>query len=152
MRGTQNGITVTYAKGNSGQSMFCNDKQIRLYKYNELTFAVKKSSIQKIEFEVVRNDNDKEFIPTTGQMDGYTWTGDDQKVMFTVTEGNGNVQVASATVTVSEEPQGIDEPQYANFPDSIDSLVVYTLTGIRINADSLKPGIYIRGGRKFIVK
>ena len=151
MRGTQNGITVTYTKGESGQSMYCNDKQIRLYKYNELTFAVKKCTIQRIEFSVVKNDNAKEFIPTTGQMDGYTWTGDDRQVVFTVTDGNGNIQVASANVTVSEDTEGIEQ-QHVIPAEAIDALAVYTLTGIRVDASSLRPGIYVRGGRKFIVK
>lgn len=151
MTGRQDGITVTYAKGGSGQNMYCNDSQIRLYKYNELTFSVTQNTMQKIEFNVVANTSNKTLYASVGNVDGFTWTGDATKVVFTVDTGNGNVQIDRATVTI---------PDVATYMESIDDTIVtapvddavYTLSGVRVNADNLRPGIYIRGGKKFVVR
>lgn len=39
-----------------------------------------------------------------------------------------------------------------NAPDDEVNAPIYTLSGIRVNPDRLTPGIYIRAGRKFIVR
>mgnify|MGYP002623732082 CR=1 FL=1 len=98
----QNGVTVTYNYGIEGQNMYANDSQIRLYKYNTLTFRTDANEMTSITFTVVKNDSGKEFIPSTGTMEGNTWTGNAHEVQFTVTEGNGNVQISKAHVEVGD--------------------------------------------------
>ena len=50
-------------------------------------------------------------------------------------------------VTVAN-PSGIDqlavEPVYDGY--------TYTITGVRVDEDQLRPGIYIRNGKKFVVR
>jgi len=151
MKGTQGGITVTYAKGSSGQSMFCNDRQIRLYKYNELTFTISDGEFQTIAFNVVRNDSKKEFFATEGTVDGYTWTGPASEVQFTVTEGNGHIQLASADVTLVPASNVVPSVPYVATQSQPTGL--YDLQGRRIaEGTALRPGIYIRDGRKFIIR
>lgn len=98
----KNGITVSYNYGIEGQNMYANDSQIRLYKYNTLTFRTDANEMTSITFTVVKNDSGKEFIPSTGTMEGNTWTGNAHEVQFTVTEGNGNVQISKAHVEVGD--------------------------------------------------
>lgn len=160
MKGKKGGITVTYAKGKSGQSMFCNNQQIRLYKFNELTFSCSDNEFAKIEFNVVKNDNEKEFFATNGTVDGYIWTGQTSEVMFTVSEGNGNIQLASVDITLAHETTTIPSVQYAETMSQQDG-IIYDLQGRRINYQidnrksenrKLPRGLYIRNGRKFIVR
>ena len=48
------------------------------------------------------------------------------------------------------ETTGIDEVKAS--PTQVDDEAVYNLSGIKMDADNLPKGIYIRGGKKFIVK
>lgn len=48
------------------------------------------------------------------------------------------------------ETTGIDEVKAS--PAQVDDEAVYNLSGIKMDADNLPKGIYIRGGKKFIVK
>ena len=149
MKGKSGGITITYAKGTSGQSMFCNDKQIRLYKFNTLNFTITDGDLECIDFNVVQNANNKEFFATNGTVDGYSWRGPSRDVTFTVTEGNGNVQVASVDITLVETASGIaDMVTTRTHGDTND---VYDLQGRRV-AIVVMPGIYIRNGRKVVVR
>ena len=43
---------------------------------------------------------------------------------------------------------GIEQLQAPRYMDDR----VYSVTGVRVDADRLAPGIYIKNGRKFIVK
>ncbi len=148
MKGSKGGITITYAKGSSGQSMFCNGQQIRLYKYNELTFTISDGEFLAIDFNVVKNDNKKEFFATNGTVDGYSWTGQTDEVQFTVTEGNGNIQLASVDVTITPDASGFS---YVAMPSQ--PTATYDLQGRRIAAGTtLRRGLYIRDGRKFIIR
>ena len=151
MKGQKGGITVTYAKGSSGQSMFCNNQQIRLYKYNELTFTISDGEFLSMDFNVLRNDNHKEFFATNGTVDGYHWTGHSNEVQFTVTDGNGNVQLASVDITLSAMPTAVE--YVATESQHTVRAATYDLQGRRIMEGSpLRPGIYIRGGRKIIIR
>ena len=48
------------------------------------------------------------------------------------------------------ETTGIDEVKAS--PAQVDDEAVYNLSGVKMDADNLPKGIYIRGGKKFIVK
>lgn len=134
----QNGITVTYNFGIEGQNMYANPTQIRLYKYNTLTFLTDANAMTSIEFDVVKNDAEKEFIPTVGTMDGYKWTGNAHEVSFCVTEGNGNVQVKGVHIEVSDVIDGIElrHERTESVPEAI-----YSIDGRRL--EMLQPGLNI---------
>ena len=92
-----------------------------------------------IEFNVVKNDNGKEFFPSTGTVEGYKWTGNAREVLFTVTDGNGHVQVSGVHVEVVDAT-GIEtvpvETDNNNVPEAI-----YGIDGRKY--DTLQPGVNI---------
>jgi len=47
-------------------------------------------------------------------------------------------------------PDGIDT--FASQPQQIDIDIIYTLSGIRVSGSALRPGIYIKNGKKVIVR
>lgn len=151
----QDGIDVTFAYGIEGSRMYCSPEQIRLYNKNVLTFKAHKNTMTNIEFTVPEKADDKEFIPSVGEMDGYTWTGNADEVQFTSTytsswpEANANkhIQIASVKITVAELTGISQKPTI-----SMSSDAIYTLSGVRVDSDNLRPGIYIKNGKKFFVK
>ena len=98
---TNEGVTVTYNFGIEGQNMYANDNQIRMYKLNTLTFSTEADEMTSITLNVAKNDAGKEFFASTGTMDGYTWTGNAREVQFTVTDGNGHIQLTGAHVEIT---------------------------------------------------
>jgi hypothetical protein len=108
-----------------------------------------------IEFTVPEKADDKEFIPSVGEMDGYTWTGNADEVQFTSTytsswpEANANkhIQIASVKITVAELTGISQKPTI-----SMSSDAIYTLSGVRVDSDNLRPGIYIKNGKKIMIK
>ena len=135
----KNGITVAYNYGIEGQNMYANDTQIRMYKYNTLTFTTEANDMTSIVFTVIKNDANKEFFPSTGTMEEpYKWTGNAREVSFTVTEGNGNVQISKVHVEVGDVPDGIEQSLEGseNVPEAI-----YGIDGRKY--DTLQPGLNI---------
>ena len=147
MKGKQGGITITYSKGSSGQNMFCNDKCIRLYKYNEFTIAVANNEMVEVEFNVTANANNKVFWASEGEINGYKWTGKADEVQFRVDDGNGNIQVASVTIGLAVDT-GIDFVT----PPSVASDHIYNMQGVCVDGQDLRPGIYIKNGKKIIIR
>ena len=145
--GKKGGITITYAMGEGGQNMYCNAYQIRMYKKNTLTFTINDNRFKSLEFNVVANASDKEFFATNGEVNGYKWTGDTDEVQFTVTDGNGNVQISSVNVELSVET-GID---FADVDTAPADDRIYNIWGVLVDSTHLEPGIYIKGGKKFVV-
>lgn len=134
----QDGITVAYNYGIEGQNMYANDLQIRMYKYNTLTFRTEANDITSIEFSVIKNDANKEFFPSVGTMDGYKWTGSAREVQFTVTDGNGNIQISNVHVEVADATDIEVVPVETDFnePEAI-----YSIDGRRL--ETLQPGLNI---------
>ena len=147
MKGKQGGITITYSKGSSGQNMFCNDKCIRLYKYNEFTIAVANNEMVEVEFNVTANANNKVFWASEGEINGYKWTGKADEVQFRVDDGNGNIQVASVTIGLAVDT-GIDFVT----PPTVTSDHIYNMQGVCVDGQDLRPGIYIKNGKKIIIR
>ena len=107
------------------------------------------TEITAIEFQFVKNQGDKTLQASTGTVDGYNWTGQAGEVVFNVDEGTGHLQISGLKVGLSEEDSGIGH-LYAG-TNATDG-VVYTLSGVRVSKDYLSKGIYIRDGKKFIVR
>ena len=56
------------------------------------------------------------------------------------------------SVLGEEEATGIEELRIMNYELPDDKLPVYDLNGRKVNENSLKPGIYVKNGRKFVIK
>jgi len=144
--GTQNGITVTYALGEGGNNRYCSDSQIRLYQKNKLTISAGNNKMIKLEFQLDK-ETSKKLSASTGNISGLTWTGSANSVTFNVDDGSGNMQLSKVKVSLE-----------ASSPDNISNVrntapqpnIIYTLSGQRVT--SLTKGIYIRNGKKYVVK
>ena len=151
---SQDGIDVTFAYGIEGSKMYCDSTQIRLYNKNTLTFRSHGAEITSIAFTIPAKADDKELIPSVGQMNGNTWTGEASEVQFTSTytsswpESNANkhIQISSAEITVSPL-SGITQhlSSVTRQPSPI-----YDLQGRRVSRPT--KGLYIRNRNKYIIK
>jgi hypothetical protein len=144
----QNGVKGIFAFG-EGKNMYCNNSQIRLYTGNVLTFKTDKDNIVDIVLNVVKNDNNRVFTASTGEMsEKYHWTGSAKEVNLSlVNAASGVVQLDKATVTVVNST-GIEQQMAERFSDDH----IYNLMGVRMDDNLLTPGIYIKNGRKIVIK
>ena len=146
LTGRENGITITYSKGSSG-NMYCNGEQIRLYGGNEL--KVESSVGEMVKLEFVTKDSSKELLLQSGggAIDGYTWNGLADGVTFGAESGSGHIKMLSVKVTLAiYDPTGI-----ANVvPSAPNSTAIYDLQGRRVL--NPKKGLYIVNGRKINMK
>ena len=62
------------------------------------------------------------------------------------------VKEISISVLDDEETTGVEELRIMNYELPDDKLPVYDLNGRRVNENNLKPGMYVKNGRKVIVK
>ncbi len=148
MVGEQDGVSITYCRGIEGKDMYVNNQQMRLYTNNTLTFRTEENEMTNIELNVVQNDQNRVFTASTGEMDGYTWTGNAKEVQFQLEYASaGVVRINKVKVEVTETT-GI---QMATVQTVYDGYT-YNLMGVRVDADQLRPGIYIRNGKKFVIR
>jgi endonuclease I len=106
LTGTSNGITVTYSLG-TGSNRYANDSQIRLYAGNTLTFTSGDNVMTSIEFTVAKNDGSKTLQASTGDLDGYKWTGVANSVEFSVDKGRGHLQLTNVKVIVIDNAEPV---------------------------------------------
>ena len=155
----KNGVTVTYCYGMEGKNLYADNGHLRLYNYNTLTLIAHHNELTKIEFTITHQDEGKMLLASTGTMDGNIWTGNAEEVQFsseyvsskynagTKITTHYYVELSDVSVAVAN-PSGINqlaaEPVYDGY--------TYTLTGVRVDEGQLHPGIYIRNGRKVIIK
>ena len=144
--GTQNGVTVTYSKG-EGANQYINDSQIRLYQKNRLVISAGNGYMTKLEFQLAK-ETSKVLKASTGTVADLTWTGKAQSVTFSVNDGSGNMQLSGVKVTLDSQTEGIDAARTTGKADSS----FRTLHGTRVSGSSLRPGIYIHKGKKIVVK
>lgn len=144
--GTQNGVTVTYSKG-EGANQYISDSQIRLYQKNRLVISAGNGYMTKLEFQLAK-ETSKELKASTGTVADLTWTGKAQSVTFSVNDGSGNMQLSGVKVTLDSQSMDIDATRTTGKADSF----FRTLHGTRVSSSSLRPGIYIHKGKKIVVK
>lgn len=102
--GTKDGITVVYSKGTSA-NQFIGNSQIRLYAGNTLTISSDKGDITEAEFTQVGGKGNKVLQASTGSITGLTWEGMTSRVVFSVNDGSGNMQLSKVRVkTVAPTP------------------------------------------------
>lgn len=142
--GTKDGITVVYSLA-SGDNRYCNDTHIRLYQKNTLTISVDSGTMTEIEFQLMQSTT-KKLQASTGNVSDYTWTGNASSVVFSVDDGSGHARLSAVNVKCTV-PTAIDDVQQQQGKNSFRSL-----SGLRVDGNNLRPGIYIRDGKKVIVK
>ena len=144
--GTQNGVTVTYSKG-EGANQYINDSQIRLYQKNRLIISASSGNLTELEFQLAK-DTSKKLSATTGSVNDLTWKGSAQSVTFNVDDGSGNMQLSGVKVKLNTST-GIKTITIGKQEDSS----FRTLSGTRIPHNGcLRSGIYIHHGKKIIIK
>lgn len=154
----KNGITFTYSYGMEGKCLYADDTELRLYNYNTLTLTAHNNEITKVEFTIPgQNHADKTLVSSVGEVDNNVWTGSANEVIFasnyvsSTKAGDATkhyyLELSNVNVTVAN-PSGIEQLMAERFFDDN----IYTLQGVRVDADQLRPGIYIKHGRKFVVK
>lgn len=141
LTGQQGNVKVLYYAGRSSSSsvgnMYCNDKQIRLYKKNTLTMRITDGLFSKLVFDVAGVSQDQQLNTDEGPLEELTWTGNADEVVFYVNDANGNVQLRGVSVySVATGIWALPEPTYSNEVEAI-----YNLQGMRF--DSMQPGINI---------
>ena len=62
------------------------------------------------------------------------------------------VKEISISVLDDEEATGVEELRIMNYELPDDKLPVYDLNGRKVNENSLKPGMYVKNGKKFVIK
>ena len=144
--GTQNGITVTYALGTNGANRYCSSTQIRLYQKNRLTISTTGDTFTELEFQLAK-DTSKKLQASTGSVSDLTWTGNAQQVVFSVDDGSGHMQLSGVKVKLASttDVRSIRTDTSASAP-------VYSLSGQRVKGLQMRPGIYIRNGKKIVIR
>ena len=156
----KNGITFTYNYGIYGKYLFADEDKIRLYNYNTLTLKAHHNNFTKVEFTIPgRNHDDKILVASVGEVADNVWSGDADEIIFTSqyvqskynpstkTTTHYYMELSNVSVTVAE-PSGIEEIHRAVMADGR----IYNLMGVQVDEGHLEPGIYIKNGRKFIVR
>jgi hypothetical protein len=156
----KDGITFTFNIGMEGKNFYADESGIRLYNYNTLTLTAHNNEITKVEFTSNGNNSEKKtLVASVGEVDATNniWTGSAQEVTFASnyvsSTKSGGVSIyyylglSNAVITVAN-PTGIQQLEQPVVNDDH----VYNLWGVRMDERQLKPGIYIKNGRKFIVR
>lgn len=136
--GKKANVSVVYTKGDSGQNMYCNTKEIRLYKYNTLTMRAYGDTFAEISFTGTKSADTKVLYSSTGTVNNLKWTGSANNVEFTTDTGNGNIKLTSVYVKMTSVVTGIE-----NYADdtSTETESIYGIDGVKRN--TLQPGLNI---------
>ena len=152
LTGSQNGISVVYAKG-TGANRYCNNEQIRLYPGNTLTISCSQYNITEITFTLPATSSNA-LQANTGTISGSdltrTWTGEAKTVVFSVDGNSGHMKLSGFTAKT-------DNP--ATDPTAIDGVQTNTLTGKRViynlrgqRVTHPTRGLYIVDGKKIFIE
>jgi len=136
--GRKGNVSVIYAKGSSGQNMYCNSSQIRLYRYNKLTFRARGDEFEEISFSGYKTEDTKVLYASTGTMDGFKWTGSSSEVEFTTDEETGNIKLYNVKVKLKGTSTAIESMN--NDAEQVPE-AIYSIDGRRM--DALRPGLNI---------
>jgi endonuclease I len=148
LSGTQNGITVIYSLGEGGANRFCNNEQIRLYQKNQLTISVDAGELSQLEFQLAK-ETSKSLIASSGSVNGMTWTGSANSVTFNVNDGSGNMQLSGVKVKLtSTDIHTLIEKNVSPSEQGI----IYSLSGQKVDRHTMKSGLYLSNGKKFVIR
>ena len=140
LKGTENGITVVYAKG-TGDYRYANNSEIRVYKGNTLTVSVEQGALTEIEFTTGKKT--AALNADEGGVSGYKWTGNANNIVFT---SGGTLSLSKMKVSVAGGA-GIDKVPVNTLSGR---RVIYNLRGQRVANPT--HGIYIVDGKKVVIE
>lgn len=143
--GTEERITVTYSL-DEGKNRFCDDTQIRIYPSNRLVIQSTGGIMCRMVF-TEGTGNAKSLSASVGTMDGMTWTGAADSVVFYYEGNSKHVRLASVKVAIAVEPAGIEELADER---SLSDAVWTTLSGLRTQRP--RSGLFIRNGKKVLIR
>ena len=133
----ETGVLITYYK-DEGSNMYINDSQIRLYSGNKLSVASTNGvNIAQIDFTVVYNDGNKELTANVGSVNGYSWTGDADEVVFSVSAGKGHLRISHVKVTFVGGGDPVETPDNVSVNIS-DALVAGFSSNYDVDFTSVK--------------
>ena len=139
--GTKDGITVIYSKG-SGGNQFINDSQIRIYAGNTLTISSNVGDITDAEFTKVGEKGSKVLQASEGTVSGMTWSGQSSRVVFSVNDGSGHIQLSQVKVKLASAtpPQPLEGD--VNGDGSVNVADIATVIDVMAgkSPDNLLPG------------
>lgn len=142
----KDGITVTYALG-TGSNRYCSSEQIRLYPGNTLTVSTSSGTLTGITF--ISPDPKDGLQADSGTMNGQAWTGDARQVVFTFT-GSKHIKLSNMAVTLAEtEPTAVSEVKRTTEAQQGNW---YAIDGRSIKGTPKGKGVYVRNGKKVVVK
>ena len=98
-------------------------------------------------FELAENST-KQLVASNGTVDGLTWTGDAEEVTFNIDGSSGHMKMTKVNMKMSGS--GPDEVKMPEAHTQPVQTIVYDLQGRKV----VQPhrGLYIKHGRKFIVR
>jgi endonuclease I len=140
LEGTENGITVVYAKG-TGDYRYANGSEIRVYKGNTLTVSVGQGTLTEIEFTTGKKT--AALNADEGSVSDYKWTGNANKIVFT---SGGTLSLAKMKVSVV----GGTDIREVQTNTLSGKRVIYNLRGQRVANPT--HGIYIVDGKKVVIE
>ncbi len=133
------GVTVIVSAKEEGKTnnnrIWTSAPRLRMYSG---TFTVTGKDIVKIEFTANSNFN---LSTETGTLDGKTWTGKADEVVFAVSK-NTQINKIVVTLDTSTAIQAVESTR--------NDGIIYNMAGQRV--EKAQKGLYIMNGRKFMVK
>ena len=141
-----------------GKILYADDNELRLYNYNTLKLTAHNNEITKVEFTIPGSNHDnKTLVATVGEVNDNVWTGNAEEVTFasnyvSSTKAGGvskhyYLELSNVKVTVAN-PSGIEQMKAEHFSDNR----IYNVVGVQMDGKRLPAGIYIKNGRKMIIK
>jgi hypothetical protein len=139
--GKKGNVSVVYAKGDSGQNMFCNGNEIRLYKHNTLKLKAYNDTFTEITFVGTKSTSTKELFASTGTMDDLHWTGNASVVQFKTDSENGNIRLYTADLKMGSASTGGEATGIEMAETETHPTFIYGPDGLR--RSTLQPGLNI---------
>ena len=154
----KNGITFTYSYGMEGSKLYADDNELRLYNYNTLTLTAHNNEITEVEFTIPgRNHDNKTLVASVGEVNNNIWTGNTQEVTFasnyvSSTKAGGvsyyyYLGISNVKVTVAN-PTGIEQLKTERLNDNR----IFNIVGVQMDENQLNAGVYIKNGRKVVIR
>jgi hypothetical protein len=154
----KNGITFTYSYGMEGSKLYADDNELRLYNYNTLTLTAHNNEITEVEFTIPgRNHDYKTLVASVGEVNNNIWTGNTQEVTFasnyvSSTKAGGvsyyyYLGISNVKVTVAN-PTGIEQLKTERLNDNR----IFNIVGVQMDENQLNAGVYIKNGRKVVIR
>lgn len=109
----QGDVTITFSKGTASSNVpkyYNTGEAVRCYSGNTMTVAAE--DISSIEFTFGSGENSNPISVNTGTLNGSTWTGEADNVVFSVGGSSGHRRIAEVKVTLNGSGE---QTEYTNY-------------------------------------